>query len=917
MVESGATAPPVADGDLRDTLLATKLRPPLPRPGWVPRPRLLDHLHAVRDLLLVCAPAGFGKSSLLAEWARTERRPVAWLSLDEGDNDPVRFWRHVVAALDGAVPGVAERALPLIDRPGGLDAAVTALANSVADGEPVVLVLDDYHLVTAPPVHRTMQLLVEHLPQALRLVVAGRSDPPLPLARLRARGQLVEVRAAELRLRPAEVAALLRIAVRPDLPEELAAALAERTEGWAAGVQLAALSLQGRDDVAAFVTEFSGSHRFVLDYLTEEVLDRQPPHLQRFLLETSLLQRLSGPLCNAVTGRSDSQQLLEAIEAANLFLLPLDETRRWWRYHRLFADLLQVRLRQRHPTQVPALHAAAADWHERHGPADDAIRHALAAGDAERAAGLVESHMEEHILRLGEGDTLAGWLAALPPAVVDRRPRLILGQAVVALIRGKLDEAEPLLDRVDRAAEHLTVAEAAVDHRHSLMTNVPAAVAIARSDAARQRGDTESEGLFAGAALALVRPEEELLEALARYHGAVADWHAGRLTLAERALTALSGGSSPVGQWHTILRAGYHLGVVQQAQGRLAAAERTYRRALAAEAAGGSEPTAGMAHVGMAEVAYERDDLAAALEHSAAGIERCRRLSYAPPLVAGLCVLARTRWAQGDPSGAAAALDEAEEFLSQASELHVPVAAVRARLALAAGNLADAARWVHARGLAVDDPADYRREQEYLVLARVLLAERHHRQVLALLERWEALAVAQERPVGVLVLRVLAAAAHAAAGEEAIAHRALAEALGLAAPEGHVRVFVDEGAPVAALLRELLIGRRLEELTAGGPRVPRAFLDRLVAAFARTDTPVLPAPPRGGAAVPGLVVPLSAREQEVLALLAAGRRNQEIAAELVITVDTVKRHVSHVFAKLGVTSRTQAAARARQLGLLS
>ena len=442
MVESGATAPSGGGGDLRDLLLATKLRPPRPRPDWIPRPRLLQRLRAatVRELVVVCAPAGFGKSSLLAEWVRTERRPAAWLSLDDGDNDPVRFWRHVVAALSGVRPGLVERTAPLIGRPGGLGPAVTEVANVLADGtDEVVLVLDDYHLVTAVAVHRSMQLLVDHLPQCLRLVVAGRSDPSLPLARLRARGQLTELRAADLRFTSAEVAELLRIAVRPDLSEHIVTALVERTEGWVAGVQLAALSLQGRADSAGFVEEFTGSHRFVLDYLTEEVLDRQPPHLRRFLLETSVLDRLSGPLCDAVTGGGDSQQLLEAVEAANLFLLPLDDSRRWWRYHHLFADLLRVRLQQRYPARVPALHAAAADWHERHGPADDAIRHALAAGDAERAADLVEAHMEDHILRLGEGGTLAAWLAALPPDLVDRRPRLTLGLAVVALVNGQVD----------------------------------------------------------------------------------------------------------------------------------------------------------------------------------------------------------------------------------------------------------------------------------------------------------------------------------------------------------------------------------------------------------------------------------------------------------------------------------------------
>jgi LuxR family transcriptional regulator, maltose regulon positive regulatory protein len=346
---------PGLEGDL---LLATKTTVPRLREGRVARPRLLQRLRAatVREFVLVCAPAGFGKSTLLAEWVQVDRRPVAWLSLDEGDNDPVRFWRHIAAAMDRARPGVAERASLLVGDPtsSSFMPAVTALVNDLAESaEDVVLVVDDYHLIHAQHVHRSVEFLLEHLPGSLRLVVASRSDPPLPLARLRARGQSAELRAADLRFTPAEAAQLMAASTGLDLPEDVVAALGERTEGWVAGLQLAALSLQGRRDVEGFVAEFSGSHRYVLDYLTEEVLDRQPPDIRTFLLETSVLDRLSGALCDAVLERRDSQLLLESVERANLFLLPLDDERRWWRYHHLFADLLRSRLAREDHHTVP------------------------------------------------------------------------------------------------------------------------------------------------------------------------------------------------------------------------------------------------------------------------------------------------------------------------------------------------------------------------------------------------------------------------------------------------------------------------------------------------------------------------------------------------------------------------------------
>jgi hypothetical protein len=412
MAEPATTMRSIGVGYERDALLATKLHIPRPRAGLVARPRLVERLDEgmARELVLVCTPAGFGKTTLLADWVRGGQRPVAWLSLDEGDNDPVRFWRHVAAALGTVRPGVAERVVPLLGslQSASLDAVVATLVNKLAGmAEGVVLVVDDYHLIEAQSVHASLEYLLEHLPSSLRLVLASRADPPLPLARLRARGQLTELRAADLRFTPTEATAVLRAAVGPDVPEVALAALGERTEGWVAGLQLAALSLRGQLDIDAFVQTFSGSHRYVLDYLTEEVLERQPPQQRQFLLETSILDRVCGPLADAVTGRSDSQAILEQVERANLFLIPLDAVRGWWRHHHLFTDLLRARLQQEQPARMLELHRAAAAWYERHELVDEAMRHALAAGDTTRAARLIEQHFEA-LLGRNEDATLAG-----------------------------------------------------------------------------------------------------------------------------------------------------------------------------------------------------------------------------------------------------------------------------------------------------------------------------------------------------------------------------------------------------------------------------------------------------------------------------------------------------------------------------
>ena len=471
------------------------------RPGFVPRPRLLERLAEGmgRDLVLLCTPAGFGKTSLMADWARRGQRPVAWLSLDAGDNDPVRFWRHVGAALDGARPGVAGRVAALLQdvQPASLGAVVTTLANELAGlaGE-VVLVLDDYHLIEAPPVHASLGLLLDHLPGSLRLMLATRADPPLALARLRARGQLAELRERDLRFTPQEASALLREVAGPEVPDAVVAALEGRTEGWAAGLQLAALSLRDHPDPAGFVATFSGSHRHVLDYLAEEVLDRQPEPLRAFLLQTSVLERLSGPLCDAVTGRTGSQQLLEQAEQANLFLIPLDEVRGWWRYHQLFADLLQARLMQEQPGEISGLHRAAAAWCEGHGLVDDAD----AACSGRRRCRLGRAADRAALRRLaaggrgGDGRPVAG--RQLPAELVRSRPRLRFAQAIWALLGAARRRPSRCSPTPRRRSQPVAISryEPSVGWAASIVANLPASIALARADLARRRGDADANG---------------------------------------------------------------------------------------------------------------------------------------------------------------------------------------------------------------------------------------------------------------------------------------------------------------------------------------------------------------------------------------------------------------------------------------
>jgi LuxR family transcriptional regulator, maltose regulon positive regulatory protein len=928
MAESRAALTAKVDASGQDVLLATKLHLPRQRPDFVPRQRLADRVDKglAHGLVLVCAPAGYGKTVALADWARRSGRPVAWLSLDAGDNDPVRFWRHVVAAVGSAKPGAAEQVLPLFGPPppSRFDGLVTALINELAaqpGDDEAVLILDDYHLIDVEPVHESLLLLLEHLPSGLQVVLASRSDPPLPLGRLRAGGQLAELREAEFRFTAPEAAALLhQVAERASsaLSDANVAALTARTEGWAAGLQLAGLSLRGQADVAGFVAAFSGSHRYVLDYLTGEVLDHLDEQVRDFLLETSVLERLSGELCDAVTGQSGGQALLERVEQAGLFLVALDEVRGWWRYHHLFADLLRARLQQERPARVAALHRAAAAWHQEHDLPDDGVRHAMAAGDPVWAARLIEQHFDA-TFQQGQRATIHRWLAALPTDLVPTRTRLELAQAWMAVVGGHVEAADTALEAAQHASAQAAGEpfEPSVGRGASLLANTSAAITIARGWLAWLRGDAESTTSLASRACGELDDRDWLLTSMCQLELALADRLRGRLDDAERGFTSSLAGWRAAGERSSAVSVCDYLGQVHLAQGRLDAALGTYQMALEI-AAGPDQPTlpaAGIAYTGMAEVAYQRDQLDVALRQVTEGIARLRPASYTAPLATGLARLSRIRQATGDAAGALEAIGEAERVSPSPAVggLVNPVPAQRARLQLAQGNVSAAAHWAQQCGLSSEDKPDYPQELEYLVLARVLIAQERPGKALALLDRLLSRAVGQDRMGSVIEIHALRALAQAAGGDEPAAVATLADALTLASPQGNLRVFADEGPPMRALVGRVVAAHRAGQSSVRG--IPFGHLARLIRAF-DGEPAAAGSRPETATGAHGLIDPLTRRELEVLAMLAAGTSNQAIAEELFVTLFTVKKHVSHVLGKLGAANRTEAVARARELGLI-
>jgi LuxR family maltose regulon positive regulatory protein len=920
-------------------VLATKLFMPTRRPQLVARPRLAEQLDTALEaghrLTLVSAPAGFGKTTLLSDWITQldrRRRPirVAWLSLDDGDNDLMRLLAHLVAALRSVDLDVDTAVLESLHT-ASTEVALTALVNDVAragESAPAtrwILVLDDYHAIDAAQVHEAATFLLDHLPEHLHLVLATRSDPPLPLARLRGRGQLTEVRAADLRFTPSEALEFLNRVMGLDLTAAHVDALDERTEGWIAGLQLAALSLRGlpgEGEVAGFIEAFNGSNRFVIDYLADEVLASQPARVRDFLLRTAVLDRLTGPLCDAVTGRADGAATLEELERGNLFLVPLDTERSWYRYHHLFADVLHARVLSEHPAQVPDLHRRASTWYAAHGLVADAVRHALAAKDFDRAAYLMEDALPD-LRRARQDSLLLSWTRSLPEPVVRRSPVLSILSSWSLMMAGDLDAADSRLDDAEAAlaagAHDQELAGTWADTED--LRTAPATIHVYRASLAQARGDVAGTVRHARQALDLAGPDDHFVRGAGAGFVGLAAWAAGdvgeALSTFSEAVRSLHAAGNLVDELDSTIV----LADMWVAAGRPSRARRLYEQALKTAIQRG-EPypraTADL-HVGLAELDRELDDLPAAEAHLETARVLGERASITENRYRWFVAMAQLRAASGDVDTALHLLDRAEALYRHGFYPDVrPIPAMKARVQISGGDLTSAAEWSRDSGVGVDDEPAYLREYEHLTLARLLLAQhRAERQlvseggaspvaaVVGLLDRLQTAATDAGRDGSVREIRVLQALAHHAHGDLpqalAVLGRSLVET---PEPESQVRLYLDEGAPMLFLLAQATRIADPDQSENGA-----AVQDRVRRLLALASA-------SGERVEQSLVDPLSQRELQVLRLLDSERTGPEIARELYVTVNTLRTHTKRIFTKLDVTTRAAAVRRARERGLL-
>jgi LuxR family transcriptional regulator, maltose regulon positive regulatory protein len=884
-----------------ETILSTKLFIPPPQPRAVIRPRLLqrlnDGLH--RKLTLISAPAGFGKTTLVSEWLANCNRPAGWLSLDDGDSDPTRFLMYLIAAVQRVAPevGAGLQGALVSPQPPSPESILTVLINELASGShEIVLILDDYHLVNAKQIDDALGFLLEHLPPQLHLVISTREDPQLPVSGLRARGHLNELRAVDLRFTLAEAAVFLNQTIGLNLSADDVAALDRRTEGWIAGLQLAAISLQGSDDPADFINSFSGSHRFVLDYLLEEVLKRQPEPVQDFLRQTSILDRMCGPLCDAVVldAETSGQQMLEYLERANLFIGPLDNQRRWYRYHHLFGELLRQRLSHSAAqssvpgsTRLSDLHHRASVWFEGENLELEAFHHAVAANDVERALRLIHGKGIPLYMRGGAVPVL-NWLESLPTTILDARPQLWVMFATVLAVVGRFTRVEHKLQAAEAALRGQPTS-GQTDVLVQQIADLRGLTALLAADP-RQIDTIISQS----------RDKVEHLQEVATPGRAAGYWKLGLAyqfqgdrAAARHAQIEAIASSEATGNNYIGILALSSLGHLQELDGQLRLASETYRRALhlVGEPPG---PVACEAYVGLARILYEWNDLDIAEEYGLLSVRLARQLEIAS-FVSSELFLARLKVARGDTTNALAMLAQTEQdarerqFLSRIPE----IAALQAFILIRHGDLEAAARVI----LPHDIPASQ---------ARIHLARGEPAKALAVLERIRQQAEARGWRDERLTLLVLQAIARDVQGEQEKALQLLGDALAEGEAEGVVRTFVDEGAPMAKLL---------SDANAAGIRT--SYTRRLLDAFAaegRTITSFLETEPVRSS--PALIEPLTRREIEVLHLVAEGLSNKEISERLYLSLATVKGHNRVIFRKLQVQRRTEAIARGRELGLL-
>ena len=910
-------------------VLATKLYVPPPRSKAVIRRRLIERMNEgiQRKLTLISASAGFGKTTLVSEWVAGCSRPVAWLSLDEGDNDITRFLSYLAAALQTIMANIGEGVLGALQSPQSppTESILTALLNEIATvPEGFIFVLDDYHVIDSKPVDDALTFLIEHLPPQMHLVIATREDPPLPLARLRVRGQLTELRAADLRFTPAEAAEFLNQMMGLNISAENIAALETRTEGWIAGLQLAAISMQGHQDTASFIKSFTGSHHFVLDYLVEEVLGQQSESIQTFLLRTSILDRLCGSLCDAVldSPTASGQETLEYLEHANLFIVPLDNERRWYRYHHLFADVLHMHLKAKQPDQGSALHRRASEWYEHNGVHSAAIRHALAAEDFERAATLVERSIPE-MRRNRQGTTVTelGWLKALPDELVHFRPVLCVDYAYALFGGGELEAVESRLRDAERWLDTTADTAGMVVVDEEEFRRLPGMIALLRAAQALARGDMPEAVKNARRVLDLAPEDAHLMLGGAASVLGLAAWANGDLEVARRMTADGMANVRRAGYISSAIGGAIVLADIQIAQGCLHEAMTTYERALQWATEPGAPVQRGAAdiYVGMSALHYEHNDLKTATQHllTSQALGELAGLQQNP--YRWCAAMARIREAQGDLDGALDLLDQAERLYDANFSPNVrPIATRKVRMWVAQGRLGEALGWARKQGLSIDNELDYLHEFDHITLVRVLLA-RHQSDrsdgsisgALGLLERLLKAAEEGGRTGSVIEILVLQALAYHVQGDLPAALLPLQRALALAEPEGYVHMFLDEGSSMLQLLREVSTREIMPDYT-----------DKLLAAFEvekqqSEDKPNLPlALTERRRDSESLIDQLNQRELKILQLIAQGLSNREIGERLFLALDTIKGHNRKIFDKLQVQSRTEAIARARELGLL-
>jgi LuxR family maltose regulon positive regulatory protein len=936
-------------------VLVTKVTVPPLRSRLLHRAHLLATLDQSRSspLTLLSAPAGFGKTTLLSTWAGQSTARVAWLTLDEQDNDPTRFWTYVIAALRRCDAPVGEATLALLhaQHPPLLTGALTLLINELAAlAHDIALILDDYHLISAPAIHDSLRFLLDHLPSCLHLLIAGRGDPPLPLARLRARGQLIELREPDLRLNGDEAATFLAEVMGLALAHDVIGHLEARTEGWIAGLQLAALSLRRHHDLSVLMTAFAGSHRFVLDYVQQEILAPLPEARQRFLLQISVLDRINADLCRALTGDPSSQTILESVERANLFLLPLDEERRWYRFHTLFREVLLARLHATLPGEVARLHREAALWYIRQDSLDEAIPHALATRDFSFAASLLEDSVEPLYLQ-GKLNTLLTWVKHLPDDVLHAHPRLATSYILL------FNMLFPFSQQQQETRDHLSRLRTGVEQR--LQESDPTSLPLAERDRLRRRlAILEGWDLVARA---LSDGNAEQLHGLAEQWQHLpsdddAMWQVYQLAPFSMAWR-MAGNFPPMvaalqdsrrllqrtRQRYQESQILWGLITALIASGRLRQARdhcQELRRLV--DSLGGPLPVAAYPDLFQAQVSYAWNQLEDARRAAQAAIAQTASLQYMDILIPAYEVLARVCIAQGDLAGAEQAV-RAAEGVQQAAGIPLfrpRLESLWVQLWLARGDLQQAARWAEQCSYRHEDPA-YSREGAYLALASVYIARRQYSQATSLLATLLRGAERVSRVESMISIMALQVAALQASGATHEALPVLQRLLSLAQPEAYLRVFLDAGEPMRLAVQAWLATdqQALSPLPAAHAQSvcaafaaarPRAMpyqdarqQDRQAAPRAMTAQPVPQVPasqpctsPITPRAAPPLPEPLTAREQEVLRLLAEGAPNKEIARQLVVSLATVKKHVANILGKLGVENRTQAIARARALSLL-